>query len=188
MIERTTLEQYQVIDVDSFFKDSVAGDTADAGTESDAAMSESGDPAEADSIDAFLAEDDEQSARQLLDQAVANRQQGNQEQADEQLEEIVRRFPKTTVAREARQLMEMKVPTEPAVAADEVRIWTDKSGRHQMQASFVDRLGTTIRLRRSNGKIFTVELDVLSDFDRRYVDQYHPDKKNRDSGDTPEDK
>ncbi|MCA9232102.1 MAG: hypothetical protein KDA57_15745, partial [Planctomycetales bacterium] len=51
----------------------------------------------------------------------------------------------------------------------ERRIWTDKSGKHQISATFIDVIDGKVRLERPNGDISRVPLEKLSKADREYV-------------------
>jgi hypothetical protein len=54
-------------------------------------------------------------------------------------------------------------------AQDDSRIWTDKSGKHQIRAKFVDIVDGVVRLERPNGDISRVPLDKLSEGDQGFV-------------------
>lgn len=135
-----------------------------------AAGAESPDPDE-DSMDEFLRQDNEQSARNLMENIVALRQQGDTAEANRQLARLLDRYPDTTVARSARQMAE-------AQSGDErvFRTWSDQSGKYALKATFLDRLGDQIRLEAENGKIHTLNLDQLSSFDQSYINKNHPDE------------
>ena len=53
----------------------------------------------------------------------------------------------------------------------ESRIWTDKSGKHEIKAKFVDVTDDVVRLERPNGDISRIPLEKLSDADQDYVRQ-----------------
>lgn len=59
--------------------------------------------------------------------------------------------------------------TRIAVAQGEARIWTDKSGKHQIKATFVDVVDGVVRLERPNGDISRIPLDKLSDADQGFI-------------------
>lgn len=54
-------------------------------------------------------------------------------------------------------------------AQDDSRIWTDKSGKHQIRATFVDVVDGVVRLERPNGDISRVPLEKLSDGDQGFI-------------------
>lgn len=49
------------------------------------------------------------------------------------------------------------------------RTWTDRSGKHQTKAAFVSEKDGTVTLKKSQGEIIAIPLDLLSDADRKYV-------------------
>ncbi|MHC4399490.1 MAG: SHD1 domain-containing protein [Planctomycetota bacterium] len=53
--------------------------------------------------------------------------------------------------------------------AGDVRTWTHSSGKGQVEAEMVSSQPGKVWLRRSDGEVFAVPLDALSDRDRRYV-------------------
>ena len=56
------------------------------------------------------------------------------------------------------------------VAAEyESRIWTDKSGQHEIKAKFIDLIDGQVRLERPNGDISRIPLEKLSEADQNYV-------------------
>ncbi len=171
---RTSVAASEVVDVDSFFKESPSHQPAPVPAPT-GSMSGLAPRQEIESIDEFLAEDNERSAERLLAEAVTNREQGNSQQANQQLTDLLRRFPATGAAVQAREILGMPAASE-VLAADDLRIWSDNTGRYQVEATFLDRLGETIRLRQANGRIITLNLERLSDFDQRYVEKNHPDK------------
>ena len=180
---KSSATQYEVVEVDSFFKDSPGHETGGAELASRDSMSDSRSGSASDSvsgddfesIDDFLAEDNERSAKQLLDQVVENRKQGNSEQADNLLAKLLERYPDTTSAKTARQMSGMEPGDNPA-AQGGTRTWSDKTGHYKVEAAFLDRLGDTIRLENGDGKIITLKMDQLSSFDQRYIEKNHPDK------------
>lgn len=58
----------------------------------------------------------------------------------------------------------------PTSGAAESRIWTDASGKHKTTATFVSRDGTTVRLRRSDGKTIIMQMEKLSAQDQEYIE------------------
>lgn len=56
------------------------------------------------------------------------------------------------------------------VAQDDSRIWTDKSGKHQIRAKFVDLAEGQVRLERPNGDISRIPLEKLSDADQGFIE------------------
>ncbi len=55
--------------------------------------------------------------------------------------------------------------------AAEARIWTDKSGKFEIRAKFIDIIDGKVRLERPNGDISRVPLGKLSDKDQEFVEQ-----------------
>jgi len=53
----------------------------------------------------------------------------------------------------------------------ESRTWTDSSGKHTVDAEFVDLDGTAVRLRRPSGQVISIPLNRLCEEDREYVRQ-----------------
>ena len=51
----------------------------------------------------------------------------------------------------------------------ESRIWTDKSGKHEIRATLVDVVDGVVRLERPNGDISRVKLDLLCKEDQDYI-------------------
>lgn len=64
-----------------------------------------------------------------------------------------------------------------AIAETESRIWTDKTGKHQIQAAFVDFSEGTVRLARPNGDITSIPLSKLSKDDQAYVRKATKEKR-----------
>jgi hypothetical protein len=54
-------------------------------------------------------------------------------------------------------------------AQEDPRIWTDKSGKHQIRAKFVDVVDGVVRLERPNGDISRVPLEKLSEGDQGFI-------------------
>jgi hypothetical protein len=60
--------------------------------------------------------------------------------------------------------------TAPVRAQDaEARIWTDKSGKHEIRAKFIDVVDGQVRLERPNGDISRLPLEKLSQADQDYI-------------------
>ncbi len=168
--------KYEPVDTDSFFKDS-PNHPADIRQASDASepSAEIADDDPNNTLDQFMTEDNERSAAQLLQTAKDDQQQGKDDESRKALEKIIERYPETDSAGEARRMLGMtEVPEEVDVAA--ARTWSDQSGRYQIEAIFVDRLGNDVRLRKKDGVIITLSIDRLSDFDQRYLEKHHPDQ------------
>lgn len=51
----------------------------------------------------------------------------------------------------------------------EVRTWTDQTGRHQVEARFLDFRGDHVRLERADGQAFNLPIQQLSKADQDYV-------------------
>jgi DNA-binding beta-propeller fold protein YncE len=56
-----------------------------------------------------------------------------------------------------------------SLAQDDARIWTDKSGKHQIRAKFVDIVDGVVRLERPNGDISRIPVEKLSDADQGFI-------------------
>jgi hypothetical protein len=54
---------------------------------------------------------------------------------------------------------------------DSLRLWTDASGQHQVEARFVSLQDGTVRLQRENGRYVRIVLDNLSVADQQFVAQ-----------------
>ena len=54
--------------------------------------------------------------------------------------------------------------------AAESRVWTDSSGKHKVTATLMSRDGTTIRLRRADGKTIVMQMEKLSAEDQAYIE------------------
>jgi hypothetical protein len=57
-----------------------------------------------------------------------------------------------------------------APAAREVRTWKDKSGKFSIRAELVESDGTTVKLKKEDGKVISVPVDRLSDQDRQFLE------------------
>jgi SLA1 homology domain 1, SHD1 len=57
------------------------------------------------------------------------------------------------------------------VAAQELREWTDKSGKFKVQATFVELKDDTLLLKKKDGKTLKIRLDKLSPGDQKYVSE-----------------
>jgi len=49
------------------------------------------------------------------------------------------------------------------------RTWTDSTGKHTVEAEFVDLKGGKVRLKKANGSTLSITLDKLSSADQEYV-------------------
>jgi hypothetical protein len=58
----------------------------------------------------------------------------------------------------------------PAKADEEVRTWTDASGKYKIEARYIGTTGTKITLERPNGKRTEIEVKQLSAGDQKYVE------------------
>jgi len=56
-----------------------------------------------------------------------------------------------------------------AALAEETRTWTDSSGSFTIEASLVSFDGNTVKLKKEDGKILSLNIDKLSDVDQRYL-------------------
>jgi hypothetical protein len=55
--------------------------------------------------------------------------------------------------------------------APKLRVWTDKTGKHQTTAKFISFGMGQVKLELEDGKMITVSLDALSEADREYIDE-----------------
>jgi formylglycine-generating enzyme required for sulfatase activity len=56
-------------------------------------------------------------------------------------------------------------------SAHQLRTWTDSTGKHSIQAEFVDLKDGKVRLRKQDGTEIAIAIDKLSDADRKFVRQ-----------------
>jgi hypothetical protein len=49
------------------------------------------------------------------------------------------------------------------------RVWTDRSGQHQIQAKFLGVEEGKVKLEKSGGKVVLVTMDSLSEADQRFI-------------------
>ena len=54
------------------------------------------------------------------------------------------------------------------LAEEPFRVWTNQDGR-TIQARYIDETKGMIRIRRTDGRVFKIPLDNLSEEDRKYV-------------------
>ena len=66
-------------------------------------------------------------------------------------------------------LVLLRFAGETATADYEARIWSSKSGKHQIRAKFIDLVDGMVRLERPNGDISRVPFEKLSQEDQDYV-------------------
>ena len=70
--------------------------------------------------------------------------------------------------------------------AQQLRTWTDATGKHTMQAELVDFNDGTVRLRKLGGEEITLPVEKLSDADRQFVQQQpKPESAVRPAGPRP---
>lgn len=168
----------EIVDIDSFFKDSQNYHSKNGPVADNSGLTQVKPVETSSSIDDFMREDNENSANQLLAAATELKKDGDSDAAKANFLKILERYPDTAAAKQARQQLGMssEPPTTDAAPTPTARTWTDKSGKHQIEAAFVDRLGNTIRLRKSDGVIVALEVNKLSAFDQRFVALNHPEK------------
>jgi len=58
--------------------------------------------------------------------------------------------------------------------AEEMRTWTDSSGKFSIEASLVGSEGDSVKLKKEDGKILTLAIDKLSDADKIYISENNP--------------
>ena len=65
------------------------------------------------------------------------------------------------------------------------REWTDRSGKHRIEATLVELADGSVRLKKSDGKVITVSLDQLSQADRDFLaNESGPPAKDEDTQDS----
>ena len=66
--------------------------------------------------------------------------------------------------------------TQSSTSFDEakLRTWADKSGRFQVKAKLLERVADSVRLETEDGRLITVEISRLSDFDQKYLASAKP--------------
>ena len=77
------------------------------------------------------------------------------------------------------------VQKKPA-ATTRPRTWTDTSGKFRIRATLVERIGENVRLKKSDGKEISVPLARLSETDRKWLQQWAPDKTAPEDAQQPE--
>ncbi len=82
----------------------------------------------------------------------------------------------TAIARKDASGDSIPVEADPAASdmpltgnAPKIRTWTDVTGKHNVEAEFVDFAGGKVRLKRQDGKIVTMALERLSEADQKLV-------------------
>ena len=60
-------------------------------------------------------------------------------------------------------------------AKDPIRTWTSADGR-TIEARFIDEKKDKVRIRRTDGRVFNIPLDNLSEEDQKYVKSLAVDK------------
>lgn len=57
----------------------------------------------------------------------------------------------------------------PATASKDLRTWSDATGRFKVEAFFLEMEGTTVRLKRSDGRSMSIPLEKLSRQDQAHI-------------------
>ena len=73
--------------------------------------------------------------------------------------------------------------------AGSMRLWTDKSGKFKIRAKFTERVDNLIRLEKEDGRLITVPIEKLSEFDQKYLENARPteeEKKEENPSDGPD--
>ncbi|QEF97168.1 hypothetical protein Mal15_12060 [Stieleria maiorica] len=70
-------------------------------------------------------------------------------------------------------------------AQSQSRQWTDKTGKFQVRATLVDHNATHVKLQKSDGRVISVPLSVLSEADSEYVRQLDAEPENPFAGGEP---
>lgn len=123
--------------------------------------------------------DNEKAAASMLRVAKQWRKAGKDKVADQWLEKVVEKFPATDAARQAREILgipqpaKKPEPTNPpnVKLADGFRIWSSRAGEYQIEAKYVDQLNGQVRLKKKDGRLITVPVAKLSDFDQQWLKQ-----------------
>lgn len=55
-------------------------------------------------------------------------------------------------------------------ATNEFRFWTDQTGKFKVKAKFVEQVADSVRLEKEDGRLITVPVAKLSDFDQKYLE------------------
>lgn len=66
----------------------------------------------------------------------------------------------------------------------EFRTWTDSTGKNTLEAEFVSVTGNKVKLKSTAGKFFEIELDKLSEADRKFVSEQESNPF-KSAGDSP---
>ena len=69
--------------------------------------------------------------------------------------------------------------------AEELRTWTDSTGKHKMEGKFAGMAGTKVKLELKTGKKMEIDLKKLSEADQKYVESLDADNPFKTEGDDP---
>ena len=52
------------------------------------------------------------------------------------------------------------------------RTWLDVSGKHAVEAEYVETAGEFVRVRKTDGKMVRIKLEALSEPDRKWIEDW----------------
>ena len=70
-------------------------------------------------------------------------------------------------------------------SAEELRTWTDSTGKHKMEGKYAGMAGTKVKLELKTGKKMEIELKKLSEADQKYVETLDADNPFQTTEDDP---
>ncbi len=77
------------------------------------------------------------------------------------------------------------VMSSACLSAEEMRTWTDASGKHKMEGTYAGTAGTKVKLLLKTGKKMEIELKQLSPADQKYVESLDSENPFKPEGDDP---
>jgi SLA1 homology domain 1, SHD1 len=69
--------------------------------------------------------------------------------------------------------------------AEELRTWTDSTGKHKMEGKYAGMAGTKVKLELKTGKKMEIDLKKLSEADQKYVESLDADNPFKAESDDP---
>ncbi|MCH8042381.1 MAG: hypothetical protein IID44_01560 [Planctomycetes bacterium] len=97
---------------------------------------------------------------------------GKLQLAEKWYRKVIERFPETDAASEARDLLGLPaVVAAPSDALNDHRTWTDSSGKHKIDATFVKVANGKVTLRKSDGRVIEIPVASLSKEDQQFLQQ-----------------
>jgi len=79
-------------------------------------------------------------------------------------------------------ILAVHLPYGYALADDSTRTWNDKSGRFQIEATLLEHDEKSVRLKKTDGRVISVKLEVLSEADAQYIKQLAMEAENPFAG------